>query len=181
MRELLLLVLSAGIKVSAAYSYDLVEPAVRAAALAAGGFASQALGQPVYLSQIVSAMQAVPGVDYVDVDVFAALPATADPVQLLNALLGLSGVAQAIDVRPARFEQVLYTVGQDPTGAADTLTSIALRYGITVAQLAALNPQLTSITLAAGTQLTVARGIRPAQLALLSPGVPQTLLLRSIP
>ena len=54
-RELLLLVLSAGIRVGADYSYDLVEPAVRAAALAAGGFASRALGQPVYLSEIVSA------------------------------------------------------------------------------------------------------------------------------
>ena len=39
-RDLLLLVLSAGIKVGADYSYDLVEPAVRAAALAAGGFAA---------------------------------------------------------------------------------------------------------------------------------------------
>jgi predicted phage baseplate assembly protein len=180
-RELLLLVLSAGIKVGADYSYDLVEPAVRAAALAAGGFASQALGQSVYLSQIVAAMQAVPGVDYVDVDVFGALPATADPVQLLTALLALSGVAPVIDVRPARFEQCLYTVGTDPTGQADTLTSIALRYGTTVAGLAALNPQLTSATLTAGMQLVVARGIRPAQLALLSPDVPQTLLLRSIP
>jgi predicted phage baseplate assembly protein len=179
-RELLLLVLSAGIKVDAAYSYDLVEPAVRAAALAAAGFARQALGQPVYLSQIVAAMQAVPGVDYVDVDVFGALPATADPVQLLTALLALSGVAQVIDVRPARFEQVLYTVGTDPTGQADTLTSIALRNGTTVAGLVALNPQLVSATLTAGTQLVVASGIRPAQLALLSPGVPQTLLLRSI-
>jgi predicted phage baseplate assembly protein len=180
-RELLLLVLSAGIKVSANYSYDLVEPAVRAAALAAGGFASQALGQPVYLSQIVAAMQAVPGVDYVDVDVFGALPATADPYQLLTALLALSEVAQVIDVQPARFEQVLYTVGEDPIGLPDTLTSIALRYGTTVAGLAALNPQLTSATLTAGMQLVVARGIRPAQLALLSPDVPQTLLLRSIP
>ena len=180
-RELLLLVLSAGIKVGADYSYDLVEPAVRAAALAAGGFASQALGQPVYLSQIVTAMQAVPGVDYVEVDVFAALPGTADPVQLLTALLGLSGVAEVIDVRPARFEEVWYTVGTDPTGAADTLTTIALRNGLTVAGLVALNPQLTSIELTAGTQLVVARGIRPAQLALLSPDVPQTLILRSIP
>ena len=73
-RDLLLLVLSAGIKVGPAYSYDLVEPAVRAAALAAGGFAAHGLGQTVYLSEIIAAMQAVPGVDYVDVDLFTALP-----------------------------------------------------------------------------------------------------------
>lgn len=180
-RELLLLVLSAGIKVGADYSYDLVGPQVRAAALAAGGFSSRALGQPVYLSEIVSAMQAVPGVDYIDVDLFAALPATAEPVPLLDALLSLSGVSPVIDVRPARFEQVTHTVGLDPAGTADTLTSIALRHGTTVAGLVALNPQLTSVTLVPGTQLTVARGIRPAQLALLRPDVPQTLLLRSIP
>jgi predicted phage baseplate assembly protein len=180
-RELLLLVLAAGIKVGADYSYDLVEPAVRAAALDAGGFARQALGQPVYLSELVSAMQAVQGVEYVDVDVFGALPATADPVQLLKALLGLSGIGQVIDVRPARFEQVLHSVGQDPMGNDDTLTSIALRYGTTVAEVVALNPQLASVTLVAGTQLVVARGVRPAQLALLSPDVPETLILRSIP
>jgi predicted phage baseplate assembly protein len=184
-RDLLLLVMSAGIKVGAAYSYDLVEPAVRAAALAAGGFAAHGFGQPVYLSEIISAMQAVPGVEYVDVDLFTALPGTADPVPLLLALLTLTGagpsVRQVITVQPARFEQDTVTVGTDPTGVPDTLTSIAVLAGTTIEALAALNPALTSITLQPDTQVTVASGIQPAQLALFSPDVPQTLLLRSIP
>jgi predicted phage baseplate assembly protein len=188
-RDLLLLVMSAGIHVGADYSYDLVEPAVRAAALAVGGFAAHGLGQTVYLSEIVAAMQAVPGVDYVDVDLFGALPGTADPVQLLTSLIGLStatsSVEPVIDVKPARFEQVTYIANDpsdlDPTGQPDTLTSIAVRKGTTVGALAALNPQLTDIVLTKGTQLTIASGIRPAQLAMFHPDVPQTLLLRSIP
>lgn len=186
-RELLLIVMSAGIKVGADYSYDLVEPAVRAAALAAGGFGSHALGQSVYLSGIVAAMQAVPGVDYVEVDLFDALPGTTDPLHLLKALLSLadakssSRVKQRITVKPARLEQDVHPVGADPTGVPDTLTSIALQYGTTLDALAALNPRLTSITLQPGDQITVASGIRPAQLARFSPDIPQTLLLRSIP
>ena len=184
-RDLLLLVMSAGIKVGAAYSYDLVEPAVRAAALDAGGFAAHGLGQTVYLSEIIAAMQAVPGVDYVNVNLFTALPGTADPVQLLLALLKLTrtehSVQQVITVQPARFEQRTHTVGTDPTGAPDTLTSIAVRYGTTIEALAAVNPALASITLQPDMQVIVASGIQPAQLAVFSPDVPQTLLLRSIP
>ena len=72
-------------------------------------------------------------------------------MQLLTALLPpWPSVAQVINVQPARFEQVPYTVGTDPTGQADTLTSIALRYGTTMDALAALNPQLTSATLPPG-------------------------------
>jgi predicted phage baseplate assembly protein len=192
-RELLLLVLSAGVKVDPGYSWDQAEPAVRAAALAAAGFGARALGQPVYLSAIVAAMQAVPGVTYVDVDLFTSLPATANPVELAIKLLALSGasaVEQVIEAAPARFDQRTYTTGNDPTGRDDTLTTIALRYGTTVAALAALNPglaapspagQLAGVPLAPGTELVISSGIRPAQLAIFRPDVPQTLILRSIP
>jgi hypothetical protein len=196
-REPLLLVLSAGVSIDPAYSWDLVEPAVRAAALAAAGFEAQDLGQPVYLSAIVAAMQAVSGVQYVDVDLFTALPATANPVELAGKLLGLSGpsaVAQVIEAMLARYEPLTYTTGQDPVGDPDTLTRIALRHGITVAALAALNPglaavrladhvppQLTGVQLLDGMTLTVSPGIRPAQLAMMRPDVPQALILRSIP
>jgi LysM domain len=125
-------------------------------------------------------------VEYVEVDLFAALPGTADPVQLLTALLGLASakdrVQQVISVQPARFELDTVTVGgTDPAGQSDTLTSIAVRNGTTIEALAALNPALTDITLQTGMQVTVAGGIQPAQLALFSPAVPQTLLLRSTP
>jgi predicted phage baseplate assembly protein len=196
-REPLLLVLSAGVNIDPAYSWDLVEPAVRAAALAAAGFEAQDLGQPVYLSTIVAAMQAVSGVQYVDVDLFTALPATANPVELASKLLGLSGpsaVAQVIEAKLARYEPLTYTTGHDPVGDPDTLTRIALRHGTTVAALAALNPglaavrqadhvppQLTGVQLLDGMTLTVSPGIRPAQLAMMRPDVPQALILRSIP
>jgi hypothetical protein len=103
-------------------------------------------------------------------------------------------VAQVIEAMLARYEPLTYTTGQDPVGDPDTLTRIALRHGITVAALAALNPglaavrladhvppQLTGVQLLDGMTLTVSPGIRPAQLAMMRPDVPQALILRSIP
>ena len=180
-REELWLVLSAGVKVDPDYLYDDVAGRVRAALLDVAGFHRARLAQPVYLSHLVAAVQQVAGVDYVDVDVFGSLPAVADPVQLLTAVTELSGVVDAVSARPARRVHEEYVVGQDPTGAEDTLTTIALRHGLTVGELVALNPHLRSSTLVDGQTLTVADGLRPAQLACLNPDVPQTLVLRSIP
>jgi hypothetical protein len=79
----------------------------------------------------------------------------------------------------------VYEVGQDPvpnrSTGLDTLTSIALRHGLSLTGLAALNPGLNGTSLTEGQQIVVRSGIRPAQLAVLSPDVPQTLTLRRIP
>ncbi|RAN77927.1 putative baseplate assembly protein [Bacillus sp. SRB_336] len=74
-REALALVLSANVKVSADYDWTLVEPAVRAALLGACGFDAMALGADVPTSAVLAAMTAVPGVDYVDLDIFRTLQA----------------------------------------------------------------------------------------------------------
>ncbi|WP_129545554.1 putative baseplate assembly protein [Arthrobacter dokdonensis] len=74
-REALALVLSANVKVAADYDWTLVEPAVRAALLRTYGFDAMALGRDVPTSAVTAAMAAVPGVDYVDVDVFRTLRA----------------------------------------------------------------------------------------------------------
>lgn len=74
-REALALVLSANVKVSADYDWTLVEPAVRAALLGACGFDAMALGADVPTSAVIAVMAAVPGVDYVDLDIFRTLEA----------------------------------------------------------------------------------------------------------
>ncbi|WP_162529336.1 putative baseplate assembly protein [Segeticoccus rhizosphaerae] len=180
-REELWLVLSAGLKVDPDHLYDDVATHVRARLLDVAGFRAARLAEPVYLSRLVAAAQQTPGVDYIDVDVFGALPSVADPVQLLSAVTALAGVADMVPARRARRVHEEYVVGQDPTGADDTLTTIALRHGRTVDELIALNPQLRSSTLTHGQSLTVADGLRPAQLACFNTDVPQTLILRRIP
>ena len=69
-RELLALIISANVRVLQDYQWESVEPEIRAALLDKFGFQRQELGQPVFLSEVVSAIQRVPGVAYVDVDVF---------------------------------------------------------------------------------------------------------------
>ena len=72
-RELVILVLSARVRVGPDYLWEKVEPEVRAALLRRFGFDARELGRPVRLSEVVSAMQAVEGVEHVDVDVFGGI------------------------------------------------------------------------------------------------------------
>ncbi|MFD9339298.1 putative baseplate assembly protein [Streptomyces sp. NPDC060028] len=180
-RELVLLVLSAGLKVLADHSFATVEPAVRAAVLGVLGFAARDLAEPAHLSRVLAAMQAVPGVDHVDVDVFAGIPAAADPLALVDLGSTLRGAARTVEALPARAEPLVHDVGRDPTGIADTLTSVAVRYGVRVEELVALNPGLRSPVLKPGRRLVVATDVRPAQLAVMTPDLPETLILRRLP
>ncbi|WSK72817.1 putative baseplate assembly protein [Streptomyces sp. NBC_01276] len=180
-RELVLLVLSAGVKVLPDHSFETVEPAVRAAVLGVLGFAARDLAEPARLSRVLAAAQAVPGVGHLDVDVFAGIGSAADPLALVDLVSGLRGAAATVDALPARAEPRVHVVGDDPTGAADTLTSVAVRHGLRVEELVALNPGLRSPALEPGRRLVVSVSVRPAQLAVMTPDLPQTLILRRLP
>jgi len=98
--------------------------------LAAYGFERRELGQAVALSEIVGVMQAVPGVDYVDVDAFGGLPET-----LLTA---------STDVGAAVAEQIEAIAQHQPPAC---LPVEASRYqkqprGIRPAQLAYLSAEV---------------------------------------
>jgi predicted phage baseplate assembly protein len=80
-RELLLIVVQAGIGIHPDHRFDLVEPAVRAALLDAFGFAGRGLGQDVVRSQVERTIQAVPGVTFVDLDVLGVV-GEADPAEI---------------------------------------------------------------------------------------------------
>lgn len=73
-RELLLLVISAKVRVKPDYLWDKVEPAVKAALLDTFSFERRDLGQDVLLGEVMSTIQGVQGVEYVDVDVIAGIP-----------------------------------------------------------------------------------------------------------
>jgi predicted phage baseplate assembly protein len=171
-RQEVLLLIAASVRVDAVHRWDLVEPQVRAALTARFGFAARDLGQPAFLSEVISTIQGVPGVDYADVSAFAGLSDSVTPADLQNLAPSLSEVVPA---HTARFDVTRYTV-QNPAG--ETLTAVAAANGITVAELLTLNPDITATApLLANRSVVVFRGIRPAQLVVLSPAVPETLIL----
>ena len=132
-REVMFLFLSAGVRVREAYLWEKVEPQVRAALLEAFGFESMELGQNVLLSQVIATIQAVEGVDYVDVDFLEGLTAgqASDPDMLVDWLGSTAETSAgsppgAVVVQPAR-------VDADAAEAGLHLLP---------AQLAYLNPEL---------------------------------------
>jgi predicted phage baseplate assembly protein len=66
--ETVLLVLVAQVRVEPDHQWAVVAPGVRAALLDRFGYAQREIGQDVVLSEVISTIQNVSGVDYVDVD-----------------------------------------------------------------------------------------------------------------
>ena len=79
-RELILLIISAGVRLLPDYLWESVEPKIRAALLETFGFEQRDLGQDALLSEVIGTIQHIPGVSYVDVDTFGGIPEkTVDP------------------------------------------------------------------------------------------------------
>jgi predicted phage baseplate assembly protein len=176
-RELVLLVITANLKIAADYDFQLVEPAVRAALLDGLGFDNRELGAPAHLSQVIALIQAVPGVDYVDVDAFAGVPESLTPAGISDLAASLTTPQTVVPAQLARFDTTVYRVAH----AAESLTLIAAKNGTSVAELLRLNPGLDDTApLPVGSKVVVFRGIRPAQLIMLSPAVPEALILKEV-
>jgi hypothetical protein len=103
-RLLKLLVIVTGVRVHPDYLWEKVELKIRASLLDKFSFARRELGQDVLLSEVVSAIQAVEGVLYVDVDKLGAI----DEDDILDNLTGLakkSLLAHRIKVEMARVDE----------------------------------------------------------------------------
>ena len=154
MRELLLLVISARIRILPDYIWDKVVAQVRRKLLETFSFERRDVGQDVVLSEVISTVQAVPGVAYVDVDVLADIPekmtdngkrSLLTPDEITKAVSDLLDELINKNVKPCfRRRQPWQRI---PVGMADVDDS--------------------------GTLL-------PARLAILSPDVPDTLILNQI-
>ena len=72
-RELLALTMRASVGLQPDRSWELMEPQVRAALLDRFGFERTELGRSLYRSEAIACIQAISGVAWVDVDVFAGL------------------------------------------------------------------------------------------------------------
>jgi len=105
-RDAVLLLVAASIKVAPDHAFELVEPKVRAALLDRLGFAARELGQPAYLSEVAAAAQAVPGVDYLDVDIFTGVCADLTPQQLAERLRTLGPPQSVVPARLATYDPV---------------------------------------------------------------------------
>ncbi|MFC8259280.1 putative baseplate assembly protein [Streptomyces sp. NPDC057291] len=177
-RELVLLLLAAKVKVAADHTWTVVEPRLRQALLTQFGSGRRELGRPARLSEVLATAHAVPGVDYVDVDVFTGVPASVTPDELAGLADSLARPRTAVGARLAAYDEDVHRVIADD---GETLTQVAARYGISLAELLRLNPDITDTRrLEKDRTVFVFRGIRPAQLALLSPHIADTLILTEV-
>ncbi|MDI3385043.1 putative baseplate assembly protein [Streptomyces sp. B-S-A8] len=177
-RELVLLLCAARVKVAPDHTWPVVEPRLRRALLRRLGFEGRELGQPAALSEVLAAAHSVPGVDYVDVDVFTGVPASATPAELLQLVRDPGEARAAVPARTAAYDERVHTVREE---GGETLSSVCARYGLPLAELVRLNPGITDTRrLEKGRSVFVFRGIRPAQLALFSPQAADTLILSEV-
>ena len=155
LRELKMLVLSAKLGLKTDYRWEPVVTAVRAQLLDAFGFGKRSLGQPALLSEAISVIQNVSGVAYVDVDAFGGIPekttGTDDDGKRLRRLL-----------TPAEISDLVQSV-VNPFAAATPAARDRLPRNVDV--------------WAGGTE---DGELRPAELAIFAPAVPDTLILNQI-
>jgi predicted phage baseplate assembly protein len=177
-REVVLLLIAAKVKLAPDHAWETVEPRLRQALLLRLGYPGRELNQPARLSEVLATAHTVPGVDYVDVDVFTGVPASAGPEQLTALLTGPGTPRASVSAHPAAYEEKTHTV-RDTDG--ETLSSVCARHGIPLAELLRLNPDITDTRrLDKGRTVFVFRGIRPAQLTMLSAQATDTLILTEV-
>jgi len=150
LRELVVLVLSANFRLAADYQWEPVVQKVRTTLLDAFGFGRRALGQPARLSEAIGLIQSVEGVAYVDVDVFGGIPEKIANADGTRRLLSLEEMTDAVK----------HLV--DPGGAIGAASSrLSQRVDANLADFE--------------------RGaVRPAQLAVFTPAVADTMTLNQV-
>lgn len=151
-RDLLILVISARIRIDPDYRWETVVTEVRARLLDALGFEQRDLGQDVAASEVLALIQSVRGVDYVDLDTLGALPSTVPDEKAEDGRR--PAVPGELAIKMAGIDEKTAAAGRPvPRVQANLATH---REGPAV-------------------------GIDAAQLAVLVPDVPATLVLKQIP
>lgn len=151
-RDLKALVLSANVRLLPDFDWEAVAPVLRDALLETFGFARRALGQPALLCEAIATLQRVRGVSHVDVDAWGAISQTRIDA---DADGHLSARLLTQDEIVDAVRDIVDRVGGGPGGQP---ADVDVWPG---------GPE---------------RGVmRPAELAIFLPGVPDTLILNPLP
>jgi hypothetical protein len=176
-RELVVLVVAAKVKVARDHSWQYVRPRLRHVLQRELGFHGRDLAVPARPSDALAAAHTVPGVDWVDLDVFTGVPAGTTPQQTVE-LLTRPGPPSTVPARSAAYDEQFHRVTA-PGG--ETLSQIAAGRGIPLEELLRLNRDITDTRrLPRGRSVCVFRGIRAAQFALLPDETADTLVLTEV-
>lgn len=174
MRERIALVLEAGIRIVDGYRWEPVVAAVRATVLERFGFGARALGQPALLCEIVAAIQSVRGVDYVDVDSFGGIPEKV-PVD--------RGTRRVLITQDEITALMGVITGRNPpdTGVI-TVNVSGTAFNVLGQTMQGKGPGVLRPAQRVEAERAVyERGLlRPAQLAIFTPALPDTLVLNQI-
>ncbi|MFO1339070.1 MAG: putative baseplate assembly protein [Burkholderiaceae bacterium] len=161
-RELLALVLSAKVAVLPDHRWETVATAVRAELLRRFGFGQRALGQGVCTAELIGAIQGVRGVAWVDIDAFGAVP---------EKLAGKDGTRQL--VTQAQVSAAVARLLDRGFESQNPSRRLGLRNGL---RSGGLPPDV--VAFGGGNDRGV---LRPAELAIFTPAVPDTLVLNLLP
>ncbi|MER6957247.1 putative baseplate assembly protein [Streptomyces sp. NPDC000618] len=181
------LVVVLGVRTADGHLPEKVEQRVRAALAARLGFAGAHLGRAVYQSAVVAAAQAVEGVDFVDLDAFGGFAEGSDPADVVR-FVRYPSVAHRVLALPAgpRAVRERSPSGGDAEAAAGRASEPTAVVDLSQAPTVLLSSPAPAARGPAGPAPTAAPApprlvLRPAQLVLLDPAVPGTLILRRIP
>lgn len=175
-RELILLIIHAKVRVSAEYQWETVEPKIRSALLEYFSFEQRELGQDAFLSEAISVIQGVTGVAYVDIDVFDGLVEIEpiedliDDIEDLGNRLGNSNQPNPrVYVEMAGFRNP----NEDGQGPCWYKAARIKRRMIRTACLKRSLPRRNDMRQSSTNNLV----LKPAQIAVLKPDIKDTLIL----
>ena len=193
--------ISANVRLDPDYEWSSVEPKIRTSLLNTFGFEHRESAQDVVLSEVISAIQLIPGVVFVDVDFLDSISETeaTDPVETKKKIEGMTKMNQSPSPSTTEVEQPrpriivelagfvkseYHTVGPD-----DTLNSIAEQHKTTVDNLRSLNPVVKDLNPAdklnaklssLKSLLIFPSQLSPAQIAYLSSEIPEAVVLKEL-
>ncbi len=160
--EVMFLVISAHVRLLPDYELEAVEPQIRAALLDTFSFERRELGQPVFQSEVLSVIQDIAGVDYVDLEILGAV----DQDIVVNALDQFQNQPSASE-EAGEVEEPGESEEEEKAEEFLELLGLTGHNDVRV-QLARNKPNPPPSFL-------------PAQLVFLTPDIPDTLIITELP